>query len=134
MQRPNDPMNAPDRNFILVFDPDPAVRALILALLRRQGYVAEATVTADEALRLHRHGRHAAVILDPHVDGGDALLHALQTAGSGDAPNRNLIVMTTSEHPRATYDGHPAVHAVLIKPFFLKDLASAVAACCEGAG
>jgi DNA-binding NtrC family response regulator len=125
-------MNALNHNAILVFDPDPAIRALVMALLRREGYAAEATVSADEALRLHRHARHAAVILDPHVDGGDALLHALQTAGSGDAPNRNLIVMTTSEHSRTTYDGHPGVHAVLIKPFFLNELARAVAACCGG--
>jgi DNA-binding NtrC family response regulator len=123
-------MNTPDRSPILVIDPDPSTRALILALLRRRGYAAEAAAGPDEALRLHQHGRHAAVILDPRVHGGDALFQALQTDGGGDAPSRNVIVVTTPEYSQATYAGRPGVHAVLFKPFFLKDLVDAVTACC----
>lgn len=123
-------MNDPDRNAILVIDPDPSTRALILALLRRKGYVAEPAANPDEALRLHRDGRHAAVILDPRVEGGDALLHALQTAGGGDAPSPNLIVVTTPEDSQPTYAGRPGVHAVLFKPFVINDLTEAVAMCC----
>lgn len=123
-------MNASSRNAILVIDPDPSIRALILALLRRKGYLAEAAANSDEALRLHRDRKHAAVILDPRVLGGDALLHALQTAN--DAPGQ-LIVVTTPDHSQTTYSARPGVHAVLYKPFFLSELADAVAACCGGA-
>ncbi|HVE71557.1 MAG TPA: hypothetical protein VNI54_09340 [Thermoanaerobaculia bacterium] len=132
VQTPNTPMNAPDRNAILVIDPDPSIRALILAVLRREGYAAEAAATPDEALRLHRDRQHAAVILEPRIHGGDVLLHALQTDGGGDGPSRKLIVVTTPEPFHAPYDGHPGVHAVLFKPFFLNDLAEAVATCCDG--
>lgn len=126
-------MNAPIPNAILVVDPDPSIRALILALLRRKGYVAEATSSPEEAIRLHRDGKHAAVILDPRVQGGDALINALHTAGEGDAPSPNLIVLTTPERVPVTYAERPGVQAVLFKPFFLNDLADAVAACCGGA-
>jgi DNA-binding NtrC family response regulator len=126
-------MNAPNRNAILVIDPDPPIRALIVALLRRHGYAAEAAASPEEALRLHRDGKHAAVILDPRVDGGDALIHALQPSGDGNGSSRNLIVVTTPEPSHATYAAYPGVHAVLFKPFLLNDLADAVATCCDGA-
>lgn len=126
-------MNASNQNAVLVIDPDPSIRALILAVLRRKGYVAEAAANADQALQLHRDGTHAAFIVEPRIHGGDALLDALQTASGGDdAPGPNLIVVTTPEPSQATYTGRPGVHAVLFKPFFLNDLAEAVAACCGG--
>lgn len=124
-------MNTADPNSVLVIDPDPATRALILALLRREGYVAVAAAGPDEALRVHRDRRHAAVILDPRVDDGEALLNALQTADDDATPSSNLIVVTTREQSPATYHRHPGVHAVLFKPFVLNDLAEAVASCCD---
>jgi DNA-binding NtrC family response regulator len=126
-------MTAAGPNAVLVIDPDPSTRALIVALLRREGYVAVAAASPDEALRLHRDRRHAAVILDPRVHDGDALLHALQSADDGAAPSSKLIVVTTREHSTAIYDGRPGVHTVLFKPFVLNDLAEAVASCCDGA-
>ncbi|HVG23179.1 MAG TPA: response regulator [Thermoanaerobaculia bacterium] len=115
---------------VLVIDPDPSIRTLIVALLRRNGYVAESAGDTDEALRLRRVGRHAAVILDPRVLGGDALLRALRSAGDDDAASPNLIVVTTPEQAQTPYAGRPGVHAVLFKPFHLNDLAAAVAECC----
>jgi CheY-like chemotaxis protein len=127
--RRSEPMNAP-RHTILVIDPDPSICALILALLRREGYAAEAAASPDEAILLHREGRYAAVIVDPRIQGGDSLLHALQLAGDGGGPTRKVIVVTTPENSQPTYAGHPGVHAVLHKPFFLTDLTEAVATCC----
>lgn len=127
------PMSASSRNTILVIDPDPSVRVLILALLRREGYRADAADNADDALRLRETCRHDAVVVDPHVDAGDSLLHALQTGTDGGTHARNVIVVTTPDDSEETYAGRPGVRAVLYKPLFLNDLAAAVAACCNSA-
>lgn len=117
-------MTKSDRS-VLVIDPDPAVRALLLAVVRRQGFLAEGTDDADDALRLCRAGRHAAVIVDPRILGGESLLEALEGASLGS----NLIVVTTPDAFGAPYNrGH--VRAVLFKPFHIDDLAAAVARCC----
>jgi DNA-binding NtrC family response regulator len=118
-------MTKSDRS-VLVIDPDPAVRALLLAVVRRQGFLAEGTDDADDALRRCRTGRHAAVIVDPRILGGVSLLNALDGASPD---GTNLIVVTTPDAFEAPYN-HGHVREVLFKPFHIDDLAAAVARCC----
>ena len=126
-------MNASRPDTILVIDPDPAFRVLILALLQREGYLAEGTDDADDALRLHQSAPYTAVVMDPRIRAGDELLCALHAADGAATPSRNVIVVTAPDSPKERYAGHPRVHTVLFKPFFLSELAAAVAACCRRA-
>ena len=121
-------MDDPTSRRILVVEPDSSIRALIVALLRRDGYEPETAATPDEALRLGRTRRHAAIILEPRIDQGDGLLDALQS-GDGQA---NVIVVTTPEGYDSPYVAPHGVRQVLMKPFRIGDLAAAVSACCDG--
>jgi len=123
-------VNKPTQQKVLVVDPDPAMRALIVAVLRREGYSAEIAETADAALDLRRTSEHAAVVLDPHVRGGEALLERLQHEAADANVNVNLIVMTTTDEFEPEYVEAAGVRAVLIKPFMIEDLANVIASCC----
>ena len=119
-------MDSPNRQPILVVDPDRAVCTLIVAVLTRDGYDAESAVNADEALRIGRARRHAAVILEPHMHRGDALLDELQ---SGDG-KPNVIVITTKHDDGTSFASAPGVRSVLFKPVRIDELAAVVADCC----
>jgi DNA-binding response OmpR family regulator len=113
-------------NSVLVIDSDPAVCALLVALLQREGYTADVAEDAGKALQLRRHGRHNAIIVEPRIDGGDALLEQLHDGAT------NLIVVTTPDGPPPSpYEHTRGVHAVLFKPFEIGELAAAVASCCD---
>lgn len=102
---------------LLVIDPDPSVRALLVAVARRQGLEADSAGDTDAALEHARAHDYAAVIVEPHIEGGEALLRAL--AGC------NVIVATTASDPAP----RPGVTAVLRKPFLLDELTSAIDVC-----
>lgn len=119
-------MPAQEKQRILVVDPDPSIRALVMALLRRDGYLSDEAESADAALDLERIAKHAAVVVEPRMFGGDALLDAL----TGDTSN--VIVMTTSVTLQARYADAPGVRAALLKPFVIDELSAAIATCCDG--
>ena len=123
-------MNTPSRR-ILVVEPDSSIRALIVALLRRDGYEAETAETPDEALRLGRTRRHAAIILEPRIGEGDGLLDALQSVAGDGRPN--VIVVTTPDGSDSPHVLPHGVRNVLLKPFQIEELAAAVSACCDAA-
>ena len=110
---------------VLVVDPDPSVRMLLVTLMRRAGYQTDAAEDRDEALALHRTRPHDAVIVEPRGLGGAALLEQLDDGAS------NLIVVTTPEGPSTPYRDARGVRTVLLKPFRIDDLAAAVASCCS---
>ena len=116
---------------VLVVDPDAAVRALIVALLRREGYETEAAADLEGALKRARDRAHAAVVVDPRMTGGDGLLDDLSAAAPAERPN--LVVVTTPDGPIARYRSRPAVCAVVFKPFPIDELTLAVANCCHAA-
>lgn len=120
-------MLAQKKQRILVVDPDPAIRSLVMALLRRDGYLSEAAESADAALDLRRASNHAAVVVEPRMPGGDALLEALISHDTA-----NVIVMTTSTALQARYVAAPGVRAALLKPFLIDELSAIVASCCDG--
>jgi DNA-binding response OmpR family regulator len=116
------------RHRVLVVDPDPAIRTLIVAVLRRDGHTADAAATAEQALELQRSFHPAAVVVEPRIAGGEALLDALSRVDGGTHPA--LIVVTTPDG-RDKPPSRPAVHAVLHKPFRLEELAEALETCWE---
>jgi DNA-binding NtrC family response regulator len=118
------------RTSILVIDPDAGVRALIRALLEREGYHTDSAADVEDALELCRAGEHAAVIVDPRILGGETLIDALHRPGDG----AKLIVVTTPDSSGLPYRCNPGVHAVLLKPFLIDELAAVVESCCDGAG
>ena len=123
-------MSAPRR--VLVIDPDPAIRALLVAILHREGYAADAAQDPEQALRLRRSVRHAAVIVEPRLLGGPALLEELADAAPGAA--KNFIVVTSPDRGGSIYEGKAGVWKVLMKPFVIDDLTEALASCCDGDG
>ena len=122
-------MDHPDFHRVLVVDPDPAIRALIVALLRREGYLADASPNSQDALELGRSGRHLAVILEPRMPGGEKLLDDLRASSRDGKPN---LIVVTSDGRNAYGDGR-GVSTVLRKPFSIEELAAAVAMCSDGA-
>ena len=102
---------------VLVIDPDPAIRALLAAVVRRDGFDSDSAATAEEARWHTRDAQYDAVILEPRMRGGEALLHEL--------PAGKVIVASSS----AAY-GACEVAAVLRKPFLIDELALALEACC----
>jgi DNA-binding NtrC family response regulator len=112
---------------VLIVDPDPSVRRLLVALMRRAGYLTDAAEDQEEALALHRRLPHDAVIVEPRNLGGAALLEKL------DDGTANLIVVTTPDGVTIPYRDTRGVRTVLFKPFRIDDLAAAVASCCDGA-
>lgn len=114
---------------VLVVDPDPAIRALIVAIVRRSGHVAEAAGTAEQALDMQRRLKPAAVVVEPRMLGGKALMDELSRADIGTHPV--LIVVTTVDTRGKTLWPAASVRAVLEKPFRLEELAAVVEKCCE---
>ncbi len=110
-------------------EPDPAIRALIVAILRRRGHSPEAAETAEEALELQRRLRPAAVVVEPRISGGKALIDALANVDGGTHPA--VIVVTTADGRDTPLSDAPLVRAVLHKPFRIEELAEAVTTCCE---
>jgi DNA-binding response OmpR family regulator len=121
-------MNA-NNHRVLVIEPDPAIRALIVAVLRRRGHTPDAAETAEQALELQRSFRPAAVVVEPRISGGKALIRALSDADGGTHPA--VIVVTTPDGRDPSLSQAPAVRAVLYKPFRIEELAEAVTTCCE---
>ena len=125
-------MDAPTRPPVLVVDPDRAICTLIMAVLKRGGYDAEAADSAEEALRISRTRPHSAVILEPRMHRGEALLDALYSVAGDGKPN--VIVVTTSDGSASSYVAPAHGRRVLFKPLRIDELAEVVADCCDGNG
>lgn len=119
-----------NKSRVLVVEPDAPIRALILALLRRHGIAADGASDCDAALHSSAAMHYAAVVVDPRMPGGDALLDQL----CADAPDGkpNVIVVTSPDSPAAQYTTRGGVGAVLPKPFALDELRKVVERCCDG--
>lgn len=122
-------MNCEQRK-ILVVEPDPSIRALVVALLVREGYVTEAVDNADAALEARRSATPAAVVVEPRMCGGDLLLETLRTDAEID---EKVIIMTTPDVREPAYMAGHGVRGVLRKPFYLEELTELVASCVNDA-
>ncbi|HEX8154583.1 MAG TPA: hypothetical protein VF698_15725 [Thermoanaerobaculia bacterium] len=121
-------MNAKSHR-VLVVEPDRAIRALIVAILRRRGHSPDAAETVEEALELQRSIRPAAVVVEPRIANARLLLDALARADGGTHPA--VIVVTSPDRYHTAFSHAPGVRAVLHKPFRIEELADAVTTCCE---
>lgn len=108
----------------LVVDSDPAVRALLNAVLRRSDIDAECVADGMEALDALRTGGYRVLILDLRMPGADALLRELAVRAS---KPRVILATTATELPRSLA-GY-GVEAVLLKPFDIEELAATIHAC-----
>jgi DNA-binding response OmpR family regulator len=114
---------------VLVVEPDPTIRALIVAVLRRRGHRPDTAETVDEALELQRRLRPAAVIVEPRMWGGQSLIEALAQTDGG--PHPAVIVLTTPDSRDTSLSEVHPIRAILHKPFRIEELAEAVTTCCE---
>src|SRR5215212_8842777 len=95
----------PTRPRVLVIDPDPAIRALLMAVTRRLGFDSDTAGNREEALACAHTAVYAIITLEPRMPGGYTLLHEL--------PTENVIVLTTS----SDLSSCEGAAAVLRKPF-----------------
>ncbi|MBV8518979.1 MAG: response regulator transcription factor [Acidobacteria bacterium] len=110
---------------VLVLDPDPSIRALLVAVLRRCALQVTASSDALEAADALRFGGYAAVIVSSDTPELDALLREFRHAPP---PQRPKIILTTTPNA-ARYA--PDADAILLKPFHLAELQATVAAYCS---
>jgi DNA-binding response OmpR family regulator len=107
---------------ILVVEDDPAICALLEALLRRRGYEYDVVSDGNDAIRRLRCGSYSAVLLDlmlPGVFGFD-VLRFLDAERPAMTP-RVVIITAASAATLRDFDGSK-VHAVLRKPFDIQEL------------
>ena len=111
---------------ILVVDDDPAIRRLIIASLRRDGYNFQEAGTGAGALDIMRRQSVQLVILDlmmPEVNGWDVLL----TRSSDDALLQiPVIVISANREPEVAEAMRHNLHGFLPKPFELTALQALV--------
>ncbi len=115
---------------ILIVDPDASIRALLVALLRRGGIDSDCVGDREAAMQHAMSHRYAAVILEPRMNDGDALLNELYAACGDGQPN--IIIATTPDARTAAFAFRAGVRTILLKPFRIEDFYETVAACCDG--
>ena len=117
---------------ILVVDDDAAIRLLLAAFLRRQGYQLLQACNGREAIAEMRTGKADVVVLDlmmPEVSGWDLLRMRAADPSLLAIP---VIVVTADDSPQVTDDLRDKhVFSILGKPFDLEAVSAAVTACLE---
>jgi DNA-binding response OmpR family regulator len=111
----------PYQSDVLVLDPDPAIRAVLAAILRRRGLLVTACGTEREAReRGLRGGPYAVVMISSNMPEFEKLLEEI---AAGDARERPIVIVANSiETP---LDGQPA-DLSLTKPFHFAELDAAI--------
>jgi len=112
---------------ILIVDDDDAIRTLLMTVLRRRGFLADAARNGVEALEKIGTCRYALILLDlmmPQMDGYDVLGH-LGTCPPGARPL--VLVLTAGLEPRPINTG--LVIGMLRKPFDVELLIDTIAGC-----
>jgi CheY-like chemotaxis protein len=116
---------------ILIVDDDAAIRTMLGAALRREGYVLETAANGAEAIDRLTDGTYSVVLLDllmPTVDGFEVLKFLRERRPES---ARCLIDMTAhAEASRQLYSYREVVHVVK-KPFDLHDLLSRISSCVQ---
>jgi CheY-like chemotaxis protein len=113
---------------VLVVDDDPAIRRMMIAALRREGYIFFEAANGKEALQIMRRERPSVVLLDlmmPMVSGWDVLK---ERAADPSLHNIPVIVVSANRGPElaTAMDG---ICAFLPKPFDIAVLNSLVRSC-----
>jgi CheY-like chemotaxis protein len=114
---------------VLVVDDDPAIRRLIIAALKRDGYGFLEAANGREALDLMRSEQPAIVVLDlmmPVVSGWDVLQERLGDPMLSKIP---VIIVSANREPELVHAIDKGICAFLPKPFDITALTALVRAC-----
>ena len=114
---------------VLVVDDDPAIRKLIVAALRRDGYEFAEASNGREALDAMRGSRPDVVVLDlmmPILSGWDVLQEREQDKALKDIP---IIIVSANRDPAVATAVDKGICAFLPKPFDIGALSALVRTC-----
>jgi CheY-like chemotaxis protein len=112
---------------ILIVDDDDAIRALILTILRRRGYLLDTARNGVEALEKLATCRYSLIVLDlmmPRMSGYDVLRHIQEQP----AVLRPLVLVLTAGLEPKPFDGSIVV-GMMHKPFDIELLVDTVSGC-----
>ena len=110
---------------ILIVDDDMAIRILLRAVCRRQGFEAVEAANGEQALAALAGRSFDVVLLDlmmPVMSGGEVLAHLAEK----EPWRHNVIVLTAANSRFIEQVDQRCVHSVLRKPFDLAELTSAI--------
>lgn len=111
---------------ILVVEDDDAIRALLVAALRREPFEVHAAMNGAEALMFTRASEYAVILLDlmmPMVTG----VEFLQAFHDADPNSRTVIfVMTAFDDVTIRHVAPTLVHAIVRKPFDVPQLVAMI--------
>lgn len=111
---------------ILVVEDDDAIRALLVAALRREPFDIHAAINGAEALTLVRASEYAVILLDlmmPAVNG----IEFLQAFHELDPKSRTVVfVMTAFDDAMVRHLAPNLVHGIVRKPFDVPQLVAMV--------
>ena len=114
---------------VLVVDDDAAIRRLIMAALKRDGYEFLEAPNGRDALELMRSERPQVVVLDlmmPLVSGWDVLQERLGDPVLSKIP---VIIISANREPELAKAVDQGICAFLPKPFDISALSALVRAC-----
>lgn len=119
---------------ILIIEDDPAIRSLLVAILRRESLEVDAAIDGIDALDKIRRTRYRVLLVDlmmPRMNGID-FIAAYSALPSCDA----VVIVTTAFDGNAVRRLAPdlasRVHAIIHKPFDMLCLAAVIRECAYG--
>jgi chemosensory pili system protein ChpA (sensor histidine kinase/response regulator) len=115
---------------VLIADDDRAVRALLVTVLARRGYVIDTVQNGAEAMQKIAASDYFAILLDlmmPVADGYEVIAYLEKTAPK--VLSSKVIVLTAVSNAELRRLEGKSIFRILRKPFDLTDLANAVADC-----
>jgi len=111
---------------VLVVEDDDAIRALLVAALRREPFEVHAAINGAEALTLTRSAEYAVILLDlmmPMVTG----VEFLEAFHEADPNSRTVVfVMTAFDDVTIRHIAPNLVHGIVRKPFDVPQLVAMV--------
>jgi len=114
---------------ILVVDDDDSTRNMLLAVLRQDGYAADAAANGEEALSRLDTTSYSAVVLDVVMPGMSGIEVMRRMAATG--RHTKCVVLMSAGMESLLDDAPPAlVHTKLRKPFNIRDVVEACARMC----
>jgi two-component system, OmpR family, response regulator len=118
---------------ILVVDDDDSTRNMLLAVLLRAGFAADAAASGDEALSLLDTTTYSAIVLDVVMPGISGIEVMRRMAATG-RHAKCVVLMSAGTESLLDHAPSALVHTKLRKPFNINDVVAAVRGCVESLG
>ena len=115
----------PTASYVLVVDDDPAIRGLVGAALREEGYSVDLAAHGKEALEAMRARKPSTVVLDlmmPIMDG----FSFIEACHNEQLCDNVPIVVISAAHDALQRINEVPIHACIAKPFDLAELVRTV--------